>query len=431
MTRPVWTVARSEFLRRVRSKWFLIGTLVAPLGLLVFMGIAGAMGYAAMTSGGAKRVAVVDGTGRLGPRLVGASDGDLAFALATDEAAAKAAVAGGTADGYLLLPPTALDAAGEATYVSEESGGMLLTERLTGALRDATRAERVAAAGIAPDVAASLDRAPKLSTVRVTAEGTAADGTAGSYALGFGMGIAIYIVVLIYGQTVMQGVLEEKQSRILEVMASAVRPYDLLMGKVLGIGAVGLVQMAAWVALAAAGTAFAGAAVGAFVEPSAFDLPAGASNEQVLQALDLTVPTFSPGLLAAFLVFFLGGYLLYASLFAAIGSAVEQTQDAQGLTVPVMLPIVLSFVGLQFVLNSPSSPGSAALSMVPFLSSVMMPARMAVAPVPLWQVLGALVLLGLAFVGAIWVSARVYRIGILSYGKKPTLADLARWVRTA
>ena len=431
MNRNVWTVARSEFLRRTRSKGFLILTLVAPLALLAFMGVAGAMGYAAMTSGGAKRVAVVDGTGRLGPRLVAASDADLAFTLLPDEAAAQAAVEREEADGYLLLPATALDSAGTARYASAESGGILFAERLGGALADAARAERVAAAGIAPGVAAALDRAPRLQTVRITAEGTAADGTAGSYALGFGMGIAIYLVVLIYGQTVMQGVLEEKQSRILEVMASAVRPFDLLMGKVLGIGAVGLLQMAVWVAIAAAGTTVAGAAIGAVVDPAAIDLPAEATDDQMLQALDLAILTFSPALLAAFLVFFLGGYLLYASLFAAIGSAVEQTQEAQSLTVPVMLPIVLSFVGLQFVLNSPSSPASVALSMTPFLSSVMMPARMAVAPVPAWQVLGALVLLAAAFVGAIWLSARVYRIGILSYGKKPTLRDLARWVRTA
>jgi ABC-2 type transport system permease protein len=201
-----------------------------------------------------------------------------------------------------------------------------------------------------------------------------------------------------------------------------------MMGKVLGIGAMGLTQMVVWGAMILGGTAAAGSVAALFVDPSMLDLPEGASQAAVREAVGTQIPSVDPGLVAWFILFFLGGYLLYASLYAAVGSAVEQMQDAQNLLLPLTLPLLIPLMFIFFIIESPNATLSVVLSMVPFFAPILMITRLAITDVALWQPVVAYLLLAGTFVGAIWASARIYRVGILMYGKTPSLRELARWI---
>jgi ABC-2 type transport system permease protein len=244
---------------------------------------------------------------------------------------------------------------------------------------------------------------------------------------GYLMGFIIYMSVFIYGAMVMHGVMEEKTSRVVEIMASSVRPFDLLMGKVLGIGAMGLFQMILWGILLIAGAFVIGGVAGIFIDPATLtaDVP-GAEVPDIPGLGTFSIPWT---IVFWFFLFFLGGYLLYASLFASVGAAVEQSQDAQSLMFPVTIPIIIPILFISYVIEEPNAPLSVGLSLVPFFSPILMMVRLGAANVPLYEVIASFVLLIAGFLVAIWMSARIYRIGILMYGKKASFRDLARWVR--
>ena len=427
--RNIWIVFRSEFMRRVRTKAFILTTLLVPFGFLAVIAIGVLVGIATADSE-IEQVAVVDETGVLAQRLTLPEDAAVVPVQITPDSLRRA-VRAEVYDAGLLLPAALLDGQGEAEYLSR-SGGALFREALRERIRRAVQDERLARIGAPAEVRAVLDARVGLRATRVDEAGEeSAGGEVGGTALGMAMGFLIYLAVLLYGSFVMQSVLEEKTNRVVEVMVSSVRPFQLLMGKVLGMGAIGLVQMLTWVGLAVALMAFAGpiiALVGG--TPSAPD----ANSPEVADALAQVgafVPDNVAALLVAFALFFVGGYLLYSSLFAAAGSAIEQMQDAQSFTLPIMIPVILAFMFMTPVMTSPDSTLSVLLSLVPFFSPILMLVRMSVTSVPFWQVALSFVLLVGAFLGAIWVSARIYRVGILMYGKKPTLRDLARWVRYA
>lgn len=429
--RKIWIILKSEFGRRVRSKWFIFITLLAPVLLLSFIALPAVVAVLAQNDG-VLRIAVVDETGVLLGDLEEAEPDDVHFVRPTEpEDAVRDAVRAGTYDGYLHLAAGLLDETGEATYYSAEGSGLSLPPRLRSLVARAVVQQRLAQRAAPPDVLDIVNSDVTLRTVKLTDEGEEADSTIANSVVGYVMGFFIYVTVLIYGALVMQGVIEEKSSRVIEVMVASVRPFQLLMGKVLGVGAVGLVQMAIWGALILALTVGAGSVLALFLDPSAFNLPADASQEALLAEANIALPSISPGLFVWFVLFFLGGYLLYASLYAAVGSAVEQQQDAQALMMPVTLLVILPVMFIWYVIESPNAGFSVALSMIPFFSPILMIVRVAVTDVPFWQVALSYVLLVGGFVGSVWLSSRVYRVGILMYGKKASLKDLAKWVRYA
>ncbi len=430
--RRIWIVAKNEFLKRVVSKWFVFTTLLGPIALVLLFGTIGYMTVQSM-EGVTKTIAVLDRTGRLGDAIAMESDEQVTFVpMSIPEDSARRAVLEERFGGYLVIPDSALRGVGEIMYYSMEGGlGSIFNRRLDNVVNRAVEDLRLADAQVSPEVLAILESDLGFSSVKLTREGEEA-GNAELYAVvGFVMGFLIYIAMLVYGSVVMQGVIEEKLSRVVEVVVSSVRPFELLMGKVLGIGAMGLVQMVVWAGLMAAGTFGAGAIITFFVSPANLGLAADATDDQVLAAMDLQIPSIGPDVFVWFVLFFLVGYLLYASLFAAIGSAVEQQQDAQGLMLPIMLPIILSIIFMQGVVENPGSTLAVVLSLVPFTSPISMVVRVAVTEVPLWETALSFVLLFATFLGSVWLAARIYRVGILMYGKKASLKDLARWIRYA
>lgn len=427
----VWIVLKSEFLRRVQSKWFIISTILTPVFLLAVTILPTLIGVYASQSGD-RTIAVVDETGTLAPALTMASEDGLHLIPVTEPPdLLREQVRDGVYDGFILLPESILEGRGEATYYSAQSGGLSLRSRLQDVVNKILEHQRLAASNAPPDVLEIVQYQVPLRSITLTETGEEAGNTELFSVVGFVMAFALYFSVFIYGMQVLHGAMEEKTSRVVEVIVSSVRPFDLLMGKVLGIGAMGLVQMLLWCILAVVGLAFGGTLIAGFLNPADFNLPANASQDALLQAANLNLPSISPWVFVWFALFFLGGYLLYASLFAAIGSSVEQQQDAQGLMMPVTLLILVPMIFITFLLESPNAPVSVVMSMIPFFSPILMVVRIAVTDVPLWQSLLSYGILVVTFIGAVWLSARIYRVGILMYGKKPTLRDLARWVRYA
>ena len=424
----IWLILRSEFWRRVRSTTFIVATLLAPLLLIALMFAPALLGELDEESS-EHTVAVVDHTGTLLDRLQDASGeaSRLTFVAANPPTdSLRAAVLAGEYDGFVVLPTSLLTDDNETvTYYSTESslgGPARLESRLEDAVRDAVLAAREV-----PDtIQALMEREVNVSPQVLSEEGEAGSGIILTF-IGFGMAFIIYFAVFIYGQFVMQGVIQEKSNRVVEVVVSSVRPFELLMGKVLGVGAMGLTQMIVWVALAGAGMTFAGTLLALFVTPADLGVPTDASAQELMAAAGITMPSIPFSLVVWFLLFFVGGYLLYASLFAAVGSAVEQQQDAQNLMYPVFIPLVVPLMFVTFVVESPDSMLSLVLSLVPFFSPIIMPLRMTAAAVPVWQTLLAFGLLVGGFVFTIWVAARIYRIGIFMYGKTPSLTEVVKW----
>jgi ABC-2 type transport system permease protein len=429
--KKIWIVMKSEFVRRVRSPWFVVGTILAPLMLIALTALPAVLGVAASESE-ERRIAVVDATEVL---FEGVSrHGSEGFSFVQAEAPAdslREAVMRGDFDGYLTLPASLVEGQGEAVYYSVEGTGLSGEMRLERAIGEAIEDYRLAVRNVPPEIREIIDASVAVRAVKLTEAGEEADSAAFYSILGYFMGFIIYTAMFIYGAYVIQGVLEEKSTRVIEVMVSSVRPFQMLMGKVLGIGAVGMVQMMVWSAFMLAATVFAGSIASLFLDPADMNLPVGVSQEELLVAAEFTVPRIAPGVFVWFVLFFLGGYLLYASLFAAVSSLVEQQQDAQGLLMPIYLLIIIPIMFIVFFVESPNSTLAVAMSMVPFFSPILMVVRVAVTEVPFWQVTLSFVLLMGTFLGAMWLSSRIYRVGILMYGKKPRIKDLGRWIRHA
>lgn len=427
----IWIILKSEFLRRVLTKWFIISTLLAPIFLVALAVIPGVLAVVASDSE-RRTIAVEDQTDVLFPGLLAAAEAQYELVRVEESPeSVRAGVESGNYDGYLVLPYGLQNGTGEAVYYSAEGSGLSLRGRIEQLVNRVVEEYRLSVHNVQPEVLQILESDVPIRMVVFTDEGEAADSSVASSVVGYIMGFFIYITIFIYGAFVMQGVIEEKSNRVVEVMISSVRPFDLMMGKVLGIGAMGLVQMALWGLLILAGIAFAGEIISLFIDPSNMNLPAGTSSEEVMAAANIGLPVMSPTIFIWFILYFLGGYLLYASLFAAIGSAVEQQSDAQGLTLPVTMLILIPIIFMSFLIESPNSTLSVVLSLIPFFSPILMVVRVAITDVPLWQTATSYLLLVGTFFGTIWMSSRIYRVGILMYGKKPAIKDLIRWFRYA
>jgi ABC-2 type transport system permease protein len=319
----------------------------------------------------------------------------------------KLKVLAGTLDGYLKLPKDALTRSA-AEYYGKTVSNMIDVRLMEDAVSSAIVSERLSGAGVDRTRVEALTRRADLKPVRLTASGEREDRGAG-FLLSFMLMMMLYTTVLMWGQAVLTSVIEEKSNRVVEVIVSAVRPHHLLAGKLLGVGAAGLTQFLAWVSTLVVLSLF-GAGIAAAL---------GAGNK---------LPEIAPLTLVAFVVYFLLGYLMYSALFAAVGSCVNTTQEAQSLAFPVMMPLILAVMVFPMVLQAPDSPLSVGLSLVPFFAPLLMFLRISVLPPPLWQLALSVAICVATIAAIILVASRIYRVGILMYGKRPTLPEIMRWV---
>jgi ABC-2 type transport system permease protein len=411
----LWAVVKREYLERVRTKGFVIATILGPLLMAGMMIIP----IFAMRSGSKPlKVAVLDGTGTLGPAVEDALraarfDDKPRFevqpvgpdAPGGQEAGLKKAVLEGGLDGYLDLPADAV-AKGTASYFGRNVSNRIDLRTMERAVSDVLVSVRIAAAGLDPGKVKDLTKELDLKTIRLSESGEREDqGAAMIFAIILLM--ILYTAILMWGQMLMTSVIEEKTSRVVEVMASGVPSTALLAGKLLGVGGAGLTQFLVWsLSLFGVSLAMAGPLAGTF-----------------------PMPEITPLMLVSFVLFFLLGFFFYASLYAAIGAAVNTVQEAQNFVWPVMMPIIIGVVSFTAVLESPDGALSVAMSMIPGISPLIMFLRIVVQTPPVWEIALSIALLGLGILGVLWVSARIYRVGILMYGKKPTFPELVKWVK--
>lgn len=435
-----WLIIKREYLTRVRKKTFILSTLLTPL---LFAGVITAIIYITVHNARNEKVAVVD------PNNVFHKDLENSKSV-TYEYRSDVDTSNFASKGYsvLLLPPhVGINQSDSFRIITERSLSRVSNERMQ---KDISRALENNL------ISSELKVDPKMiDSIKARAEKTGIDqikkseigkSSKNNFDVASGVGyitaFLIYITLFIYGVMVMRGVMEEKTNRIAEVMVSSVKPFQLMLGKIIGIGAVGLTQFIIWIILIGTLTTVATSLIPhdvlEQVNAARNNIPGNAQQtSEAIQNIAKAQATLASVnwtlVVVCFIFYFIGGYLFYASLFAAVGSAVnEDPQDAQSLTLPITLPIVLGIIIMVNAINDPTSPLATWSSMVPFFSPIIMMARVPFGvpdTVPVWQLGLSMALLVAGFLFTTWLSAKIYRTGILLYGKKPTWKEMIKWVR--
>jgi ABC-2 type transport system permease protein len=422
----IFAVIRREYLERVRTKAFWFATLLVPIFFLGYMAIQ----IAAMRkTSGERRIAVVDVTGRLAQPLTR----DLAESeqsmqrdkptrrgihwvvetrpITGDLEKTKETLRKEVLDkkiyGYLVLDPAQLEKE-RAEYYSISVSEFVALNQLKDAINRVMLRQKIADRGLPPSVGKELEKTVDLKTWKVTTRGVTEEKGAGIIAALVFM-VIMYMTFFMYGFQNLRGVIEEKTNRIVEVIIASVRPTELMLGKIVGIGLVGLTQYLIW-SLVAMNLSLPGIAS---------MMAAGASG----------APTIPLSMIGYFLLFFVLGYFLYASIYTAIGAPFNSDQEAQQLSMIPSMLIVSGMAVYPAVMNNPNGPVAVAASLFPFTAPLIMYLRTAIAEPPMWQIGACIVILILSTIGMAWLAGRIYRVGILMYGKKPTIPEIARWIR--
>lgn len=412
-------VITREYLERVKRKSFIISTLLVPVLMIALM-FAPAL-IMLFSDSESKTVAVLDDSGVVAPRLH--CNAEIRFVIAGGESLDSARVNDGY-DAILVIGQNAVEKPQESvTLYSHGSLTMATDQYVSSQVSDAIEDVRLKAYNIE-----NLDRILREVEVDLSmpvididkAEDTATSSVL-SYILALVMDMMLYMFILIYGQMVMTSIIEEKTNRVLELVVSSVKPQWLMLGKIIGVGLVAITQILIWAAIIGLCSAFA--------MPVFAAMPEAASEPELTGALaQLTDVGFIVSLVVYMLLFFIGGYLFYSAIFAAIGSAVDNIQDASQLTSIATMPVIIGIVASMAVINNPTSDMAFWLSIVPFTSPMTMMSRLPFG-VPAWETILSLVVLYISFMLLLWVCAKIYRVGIFMYGKKPSLAEIIRWAR--
>lgn len=412
-------VITREYLERIKRKSFIISTLLVPVLMIALM-FAPAL-IMLFSDSESKTVAVLDDSGVVAPRLH--SNDEIRFVIAGGESLDSARVNDGY-DAILVIGQNAVEKPQESvTLYSHGSLTMATDQYVSSQVCDAIEDVRLKAYNIE-----NLDRILREVEVDMSmpvididkAEDTATSSVL-SYILALVMDMMLYMFILIYGQMVMTSIIEEKTNRVLELVVSSVKPQWLMLGKIIGVGLVAITQILIWAAIIGLCSAFA--------MPVFAAMPEAASEPELTGALaQLTDVGFIVSLVVYMLLFFIGGYLFYSAIFAAIGSAVDNIQDASQLTSIATMPVIIGIVASMAVINNPTSDMAFWLSIVPFTSPMTMMSRLPFG-VPAWETILSLVVLYVSFMLLLWVCAKIYRVGIFMYGKKPSLAEIIRWAR--
>ena len=411
--RDIWLIARREYLEQVRGKAFKVTTILIPL---LFIGIFALIAVAGKNSGVGKHIVIAASDPALAERirepLVADRDakmtvGVVAPAMSGDRHRLLEEVDQKHIDGFVWLE-TPTDGPARATFESRSSGDFATEGRLQNAVNHALVEQRLAARGISTTDVESLTKPIDLATVQIKNGKETVSSALSTFWAAYAMAFLLSFTVVMYGMNVGRSVIQEKTSRIFEVMLATVKPGDLLAGKLIGIGAVGLTQIAIWVSAAAL---FAGSALGTRLMSG--DLKVHVSGAEIL----------------LFIVYFLLGYALYSTLFAGLASTCDTEQELQQYSPLAAVPIWLSFGMIAFIVSNPNSVWSVAISMFPPCAPITMFLRLASQFPPYWQIGLSLGLMVVSVWVLLWLSSRIYRVGILMYGKRATLPEMLRWLR--
>ena len=424
----LWAIIKREYLERVRSKWFLIATFFGPIFFSAIIIVPAWLASKSKATSDVYNTTILDATGTgFGHRLAVNIAGDTTIPgrvpavktvapgeLTQAESLATRDVMHKVRSGYVVVDQQTI--AGEsARYAGTNATSIADMTQIKNAIRQTILASRLEKVGLDDKQMKEITFIPlDFSTERITERGRAGSGMA-SVMFGFAIGFLLYLSIVIYGQTIMSGVLEEKTTRVAEVVMSSVPTDTLLVGKVLGVGAVGLTQQILWVA-----TTYI-----------LLKLRVPIMAKLGAPTVNFSLPDISLGAGVLFLLFFLLGFIFYSSLYAAVGSSVNSESEARQAASPLMIMIVSTGVFIQPVLLNPTGTTARVLSLVPISSPIIMPIRMAVTGVPPLEMAASLGFLAIGCVAALWLASRIYRVGLLMYGKRPTMREMARWVSDA
>jgi ABC-2 type transport system permease protein len=432
--KKVWVIIKREYLVRVRTRAFAIGTIISPallLGLIILPGFLAERG-----SGGERRITVLDQSGdpqlfeaikaRVESRAQGSDTdggdnfgGTARFFLTRQivppdqnpndsiRRASNGEGKKGADMSYLILGPGVLDSV-EPEYHAKNLSDFSI-RALEESVSAAVSERRLMKAGFDATKIGQYMKPVNLKMYKIGAGGESKEGgMRQDFMVAFALLFFLYMSVLFYGLFVMRGVIEEKQSRIVEVLISSVRPTQMMLGKLLGIGLVGLTQIGIWAVSASLLSLF---------------------GARMVMSQGAKMPSIPMSLLVYFVLYFVLGFFLYATLYAMVGAIVSSEEEAQQAQFPVTLLIVVPMMIFGLVMRDPNSTASIVLSLVPFFAPTLMMLRIAVINPPLWQIILSMVIMLATILGSVWVAARIYRVGILMYGKRPSIAELGRWLR--
>ena len=436
----VLLILKREYLTRVKKKSFIVMTILGPI-LLAALFIVPV--YIAEMEGSNKVVGVIDETNIFWQGFKN-TDNIQFLKLDTDIETAKKNIENNDLYAVLYIPKTELSVPQSAKLYSSGQPNIVVKGYIKSMMRKEVEALKLQASGVDPDILKSIKTSINLLTIKINKAGEEKQSsTELSMAIGFIGGFIIYIFIFMYGALVMRGVIEEKVNRIVEVIVSSVKPFQLMMGKIVGVALVGLTQFALWVI-------FTLIIVSGFLSVYSTDISKFKQsqlqmqtesivpmedmsqdsnvNESVIAVFESIQSINFPVMIGSFLFFFLGGYLLYASLFAAIGAAVDSETDTQQFMLPVTIPLILSLALAQVIITNPDGPIAFWLSIIPLTSPIIMMIRIPFG-VPFTDLFLSFTLLILGFIGSTWIAAKIYRTGILIYGKKISYRELWKWLR--
>ncbi|MEX0966204.1 MAG: ABC transporter permease [Bacteroidia bacterium] len=429
--RKILLIIRREYLSRVKNKTFIFLTLLGPL-LYVLMFTAPVL-IATMDSEQRYKVIVVDESGK----FAGMQDpsGEVAFQYAEglmDENLRMELLENTDAEMILHIPPFEKNDLDSVEIISAKNLGIGITNHIKDLLSDELKERRMAALGIGRETIESISARVKIRCRVVGEAGLRESSVAAASGAAFGGGFLIYFFIFLYGGLVLKGVQEEKSNRIVEIIISSVKPFQLMLGKILGIAMVGLTQFAFWIILTVLLTSIASLLFmpdpGSMTLAGDSGMAQGPEGAEMFQNIMASIDTLPLGLLLfSFGFYFLFGYLLYSSLFASFAAAVDSQSDTYQFMFPASVPLLFSIMTLPALINNPDSGLAFWLSMIPFTSPVIMMARIPF-EVPAWQLLLSMGLMVAGFLGTTWLAGRIYRAGILMYGKKASLKEMGRWI---
>lgn len=431
----IWVILKREYLTRVKNRTFILMTFLGPLLIALFYG---GIVLVAMKDAGDKtprKVLYTDESGFFSSKLDSFSNYHFIKAPSQRQISLDK-VSSGEFDALLEIKDRDLSKLDSMNWVSQKTLSLMQQEKIATWLGEQVYVQRLQEKGLSRGTIDSLKPSASLSLIEIDTSGALKSNSSGvKSGIGFALAMIVYMFIFLYGSMVMRSALEEKTSRIVEVIVSSVKPFQMMLGKILGVALVGLTQFAAWIVLSIIGVVVVSGLFGDKIASAATTasstMPgAGAQMANIPQNDMLETLYNLPHLqiIAIFLIFFMGGFLLYSSMFAAIGAAVNQETDVQQFMLPISLPLIFGFVIAQSaVFQDPNGPMATVFSIIPFTSPVVMVVRSPFG-VPWSEMLLSIGILIATFVFFVWMTGRIYRVGILMYGKKPSWRQLGKWI---
>ena len=427
-------IIRREYLERVKKKSFIITTIFMPILMLTLMCAPALLMNINISD--AQQIGVIDYSGIIAPGL---TDTDIAHYIQTD-IAPDSMYSKVDYDGFVVINSDIIENPSAVTLYTRQAGSLELESQLSSNIAELIETRRLQDMNMPyiKNVLDSVHADVNLTTFRLTEDSTTSSTSSGlSYGIGILMSIVLYMFLLMYGQMVMSSIIEEKNNRVLELVVTSVKPMQLMMGKILGVGLVAITQLALWAIVMIILSAIVLPLIlspqiaGEIAAYNAGTLSAAEASMNIegLQAISMLAdPTYIASIFGFLILFLLGGFLLYAALYAAIGSAVDNAQDGAQLQSFVILPLIIGFIVSTTIASNPSSTLATWLSMIPFTSPMVMMTRIPF-DIPTWEIIVSLIILYATFIAAVWFAGKVYRVGIFMHGVKPNLKQLIQWAK--